>query len=67
MNTDPHTTILETYFFGYIDRGLGADDTPLFTRTFDGRPLASVVAERFHFALPEAEAAIDAARLEVAL
>lgn len=67
MNTDPHSTILETYFFGYIDRGVGADDTPLFTRTFTGRPLASVVAERFRLPLPDAEAAIDAARLEVAL
>jgi hypothetical protein len=26
---DIHATILETFFFGYIDRNIGADETPL--------------------------------------
>ena len=32
---DIHATILETYFFGYIDRNIGADETPPFTRTHE--------------------------------
>ena len=34
---DIHATILETFFFCYIDRNIGADETPLFT----GRTKAS--------------------------
>lgn len=67
MKTDPHTSILENYFFDYIDRGIGADETPLFTRTLDGRPLSTVVAEEFDLAPHYADAAIDMARQEVAL
>ena len=37
---DIHATILETFFFGYIDRNIGADETPLFTRTHEGEPLS---------------------------
>jgi hypothetical protein len=64
---DLHTTILETYFFGYIDRRIGADETPLFTRTLDGEPLASVIGRQFGLPRHYAEAAIDIARQEVAL
>ncbi|MBE2203663.1 MAG: hypothetical protein IAE94_04955 [Chthoniobacterales bacterium] len=67
MKNDPHTSILETYFFGYIDRGVGADETPLFTRTLDGKPLSGVIAEEFSLPPHYAEAAIDMARQEVAL
>lgn len=67
MKSDPHITILESYFFGYIDRGIGADETPLFTRTLDGEPLSGVIAEEFALPLHYAEAAIDMARQEVAL
>jgi hypothetical protein len=67
MKNDPHTSILETYFFDYIDRGIGADETPLFTRTVDGKPLAIVLAEEFSLPLSSAEKAIDIAREEVAL
>jgi len=67
MISDPHTIILETYFFGYIDRGIGADETPLFTRAFEGRPLGTAVAEEFHLPPACAEEAIDLARKEVAL
>ncbi|HRJ73815.1 MAG TPA: hypothetical protein PLS03_16450 [Terrimicrobiaceae bacterium] len=67
MKIDPHTNILETYFFVYIDRGIGADETPLFTRTLDGQPLSSVIAEELALPLHYAEAAIDMARQEVAL
>ncbi|MGC1481317.1 MAG: hypothetical protein WA771_12475 [Chthoniobacterales bacterium] len=62
---DTHTTILETYFFQYIDRRIGADETPLFTRTLDGEPLSAVVARKFTLSATEAEAAIHAAREEV--
>lgn len=67
MKSDPHNTILETYFFGYIDRGVGADETPLFTRMLNGRPLAAAVAEEFQLSPAGAEEAIDLVRKEVAL
>lgn len=67
MTSDQHTIILETYFFGYIDRGVGADETPLFTLMHDGRPLAATVAEAFQLSSAGAEEAIDLARKEVAL
>jgi hypothetical protein len=67
MNHDPHTSILEIYFFGYIDRGIGADETPLFTRTFEEKPLSAAVAEQFQLSAACAEEAIDLARKEVAL
>jgi len=67
MKSDPLITILESYFFGYIDRGIGADETPLFTRTLNGQPLSGIIAEEFVLPLHYAEAAIDMARQEVAL
>lgn len=67
MKANPHETILETYFFGYIDRGVGADETPLFTCTFEGRPLAAALAEKLEISIPSAEEAISLAREEVAL
>ena len=67
MKNNPHTRILETYFFRYIDRGIGADETPLFTRTLDGKPLSGVIAEEFELSPHHAEAAIYMARQEVAL
>ena len=60
---DIHATILETFFFGYIDRNIGADETPLFTRTHEGEPLSDVIARRFQLTQDQAEAA----RQEVAL
>ena len=64
---DIHATILETFFFDYIDQNIGADETPLFTRTHEGEPLSDVIARRFQLTEDEAEAAIEAARREVAL
>lgn len=64
---DARRQILETYFFEWIDRGIGADETPLFTRTHEGEPLSDVIARRFQLTQDEAEAAIEAARQEVAL
>jgi hypothetical protein len=64
---DIHATILEAFFFGYIDLNIGADETPLFTRTHEGEPLSDVIARRFQLTQDEAEAAIEAARREVAL
>ena len=64
---DIHAPILETFFFGYIDRNIGADETPLFTRTHEGEPLWAVIAREFGLPPHEAESAIDIARKEVAL
>ena len=62
---DAHASILETYFFSQIDRGIGADETPLFTLIEEGQPLSTVVAARFQLSEMQAEAAIEAARQEV--
>ena len=67
MKNHPHIRILETYFFGYIARGIGAEETPLFTRTLDGLPLSNVIAEEFGLPVHYAEAAINMARQEVVL
>ncbi len=64
---DLQTTILETYFFAYIDRGIGADETSLFTRELANEPLDAVIAREFGLFLAYAEAAIEIARIEVAL
>jgi hypothetical protein len=64
---DIHATILQTYFFGYIDRNIGADETPPFTGTHEGASLSDVIARRFQLTQDQAEAAIEAARQEVTL
>ena len=67
MNEDTYTAILERYFFGHIDRQIAAGDTPLFTGNFHGEPLVAAVARDFSLSPQEAEAALEAARQEVAL
>ncbi len=67
MKNDLHTHLLETYFFSYIDCGIDADETPLFTRTLDGKSLSGIIAEEFELPLHSAETAINMARQEVAL
>ena len=67
MKNDIHTALLEAYFFGYIDRGIDVEETPLFTRTYEGEALSTVIARPFQLSPPEAQAAIEAAWQEVAL
>jgi len=62
---DTHSTILEAFFFSHIDRGVGADATPLFTLIEEDQRLCTVVAARFQLSETEAEAAIETARQEV--
>jgi len=62
---DTHNSILESFFFCHIDRGIGADETPLFTLIEEGQPLSKVVAERFQLSEAEAQSAIETARQEV--
>jgi hypothetical protein len=64
---DAHREILESYFFEWIDRGMGADETPLYTLRHGEELLCDVVARRFRLSRDEAVAAIEAARQEVAL
>ena len=64
-SSDLHAAILETYFFEYIDRGIGADETPLFTQILEGKDLPFVIAEGCRLPLHEAEAAVEMARQEV--
>jgi len=67
MKNDIHTTLLETYFFGYIDRGIDVEETPLFTQTYEEEPLSTVIARAFQLSPQEVQAAIEAAWQEVAL
>ena len=64
---DPHDSILERYFWDFVDRGDAPADTPLFTGIHDGEPLRAVIAREFGLSPHEAESAIDIARKEVAL
>ncbi|HEY5769004.1 MAG TPA: hypothetical protein VIS71_04070 [Terrimicrobium sp.] len=64
---DPHDSILERYFWDFVDRGDAPADTPLFTGIQDGEPLPTIIAREFDRELNEAESAIDIARKEVAL
>jgi hypothetical protein len=63
---DPHDSILERYFWDFVDRGDAPADTPLFTG-MDGEPLPTVIAREFGLSPHEAESAIEVARKEVAL
>jgi hypothetical protein len=65
--TDPHDAILEQYFFAFADRGIVSEATPLFTGVHDGESLSCIIALQFQLSPKEAEAAIEAARREVAL
>jgi hypothetical protein len=62
-----HRAILETYFFEWIDRGIGADETPLFTLRHGDEPLLDAVARQFRLSREDAQHVIEAARQEVAL
>ena len=64
---DPHDSILERYFWDFVDRGDAPADTPLFTGIQDGEPLPTVIAREFGLSAHEAESAIEVARKEVAL
>jgi hypothetical protein len=64
---DSHDSILEKYFWDFVDRGIAPADTPLFTGIQDGELLAAIIAREFGLPSHEAESAIDIARKEVAL
>ena len=66
MNNDPHDSILERYFWDFVDRDVASADTPLFAGIHEGEP-AAIIAREFRLMPREAEAAIDIARKEVAL
>lgn len=64
---DPHPSILEFYFFAFVDEGTTPDQTPLFTGSYRGRPLAGFIARDFGLSPEEAETALEIARKEVEL
>ena len=64
---DPHDSILERYFWDFVDRDIAPADTPLFIGIHGGEPLSAVIAREFGLMPREAEAVIDIARKEVAL
>jgi hypothetical protein len=67
MNNHPHTQILDSYFWHFVDRGDAPADTPLFAGIQGDEPLAVIIAREFDLPRHEAEAAIEIARKEVAL
>jgi hypothetical protein len=67
MNNDPHTPVLDAYFWHFVDQGYPSATTPLFTGIYEGDSLARVMAQQFYLNLQEAEPAIELARKEVAL
>jgi hypothetical protein len=67
MNNDPHTQVLDAYFWHFVDQGYPSATTPLFTGIYEGDSLARVMAQQFDLHLQEAEFAIELARKEVAL
>jgi hypothetical protein len=67
MNNDPHDSILQRYFWDFVDKGVASADTPLFTGIHGGKPLAAIITREFGLPLHEAESAIDIARKEVEL
>jgi hypothetical protein len=67
MNNDPHDSILQRYFWDFVDRGVAPVDTPLFKGIHGGETLAVVIAREFGLGPHEAESAIEIARKEVAL
>ena len=64
---NPHETILQRYFWDFVDRGDAPADTPLFTGIHGGEPLPTVIAREFGLPPHAAECAIKIARKEVAL
>ena len=64
---DPHETIVEQYFFTFVDRGVAPEATPLFTGIHNGESPSHLIARQFQLSQCEAEAAIEVARREVAL
>jgi hypothetical protein len=64
---DAHETVLQKYFWDFVDRGDATGDTPLFTGIHGGEPLPAVIAREFGLPPDEAESAIEIARKEVAL
>ena len=64
---DPHETVLQRYFWEFVDRGDAMADTPLYTGIQGDEPLAVIIAREFCLPPHESEAAIEIARKEVAL
>ena len=68
LNENDMNTLLNKYFFAYIDRGFSQDETPLFTGTIDGKPLTSAVSQDFlELRQDEVAELIDYAKREVEL
>lgn len=67
MKNDPHTAILDTYFWPFVDRGDALKFTPLFIGTHKGEPLSRIIAREFGLTMEAADVALDTARKEVTL
>lgn len=65
--SDLHNTILQIFFWTYVDTGHLPEETPLFIGRYDDEPIENVIAEHFRISPEDAKDAIEAARKEVAL
>jgi hypothetical protein len=57
--------LLDIYFIEYVDQGMNADETPLFTRECDGVPLDMIVSKRYKVSIGLANEMVEAARREL--
>jgi hypothetical protein len=64
---EPHDSILERYFWDFVDRGGALADTPLFTGIHGGEPLAAIITRKSGLSPHEADSVIEIARKEVGL
>lgn len=62
-----HNTLLDHYFWAYVDAGIDPDNTPLFRGAVESQVLSESIASQFGISALDAEEAIEMARMEVAL
>lgn len=60
-------TLLEVYFIEYVDRGVSANETPLYTREYEGVPLDMIISRKYHLSVDDAKEMVEAARRELLL
>ncbi len=60
-------TLLEVYFIEYVDRGINANETPLYTKEYQGVPLDMIISRKYQVSIEEATEMVEAARRELLL
>lgn len=60
-------TLLEVYFIAYVDRGVNANETPLYIREYEGVPLDMIISRKYEMSVDDAKEMVEAARRELLL